>query len=340
MVQREPSLADLLADDMGNLRPGAVDLLIRDQPRRVCRRRRWAIRRLFIAFALILLIIVIKALSDEDDKGLYISTTNREATKKHKQSTGWPSYTKDIVPISEKKRIEGQNAKDELTGNKQEITDDFSFAHSLYNQTSQKQPKAPPAIQIGIGEDNIRGKDTNFLKKTNNSHHQSIKTLITRSSSSQTENGHKIGKHIKPKIKNMNRKEKKAVSAESKKLETYSKITSYLSTAMVFGFNINIRQSPHLDSPIVRQTNQGEVFIVQSFTRGWYKVVLEDDQLAFIFGAYLLPIDFKLSSHWVGLAKNRTKLLITANHHPDQFQVILPDGTKRYIRKKNVRIVK
>jgi hypothetical protein len=117
-------------------------------------------------------------------------------------------------------------------------------------------------------------------------------------------------------------------------------IKKSLGKARVFGFNVNIRRFPSLNSPIVRQTNQGESFYVLSFSHGWYEVVIGKGKVAFIFGAYLLPMDFKIPSHWIGLAKDRTKLLLAEDYRSDWFQIIMPNGKKRYIRKKNVQVVK
>jgi len=255
MVLREPSLAELLADDMGNLRPDAVEAIIGDPPRRVNRPRRWAIRCLFLASASILLIIIIKALSGEVDKGRYVATT-------------------------------------------------------------QIQPKAPSADQIGKDRSKNRGKDKSLLKKTN----ESLATFSFGSLEDATR---------LPKTNKRN-------PLNNRPLQ----IMRHLGKAKVFGFDVNIRQFPRVGSPIVRQTNQGEVFPVNSFSNGWYEIALGEDQAAFIFGAYLLPLDFKLSSHRVGIAKDRTKLLLSKDDRRDWFQVILPDGTRRYVGKNDVQVVK
>lgn len=110
--------------------------------------------------------------------------------------------------------------------------------------------------------------------------------------------------------------------------------------AKVFGYRVNVRQSPSLKGSIIRKTNQGEVFQVLSFVDGWYRILLENKQPAYIFGAYLLPIDFELSPHKVGVTRDGTKLLLTPSQNQGHYQVILPNGERRYIRKSHVRIIR
>jgi hypothetical protein len=110
--------------------------------------------------------------------------------------------------------------------------------------------------------------------------------------------------------------------------------------AKVFGYKVNIRQSPSLKAFIIGKTNQGEVFQVLSFSDGWYRILLENKQPGYIFGAYLSPIDFELSSHRVGITRDGTKLLLTPCQYQGYYQVILPNGESHYIRKSHVRIVR
>ncbi|MBW2063311.1 MAG: SH3 domain-containing protein [Deltaproteobacteria bacterium] len=110
--------------------------------------------------------------------------------------------------------------------------------------------------------------------------------------------------------------------------------------AKVFGYKVNIRQYPSLKGSIIRKTNQGDIFQVLSFSDGWYQILLENKQAAYIFGAYLLPIDFELSSHKVGVTRDGTKLLLTPSRYRCHYQVILPNGERRYIRKSHVRVIR
>jgi hypothetical protein len=254
MVQREPSLAELLADDTGNFRPEMVDLFTIDQPQPAYRRRRSVMPWLIACIISILLIFIIKALLDKDDKERYRAHSKIKSNMESRLSTS-PSNHSKAFPENSIGAIKVNNKR-------------------LLRNTMEDKRHFPA---------NNKG------NSLNNRYHQ---------------------------------------------------VKKHLGTAVVFGFNVNIRQFPRLSSPIFRQTNQGENFQVLSFSNGWYEVVMGENQAAFIFGAYLLPVDFKLSSHWVGLTMDRTKVLLAEDYRSEWFQIILPDGKKHYIRKKEVKVVK
>jgi len=114
----------------------------------------------------------------------------------------------------------------------------------------------------------------------------------------------------------------------------------YLGKGRVFGFRVNIREQPSLDGLIMGQTNQNEVFQIISFEDGWYQVLLGGRRIGYIFGAYLLPMDFSVAPYRVGVARDKTKLLLSESRHQDWYKVIFPNGEERYIRRRHVRIVR
>jgi len=391
MVLIEPSLAELLADDMGNLRADAVEAILGDPPRRVNRPRRWAIRCLFSASALILLIIIIRALSSEVDKGRYVATTqkqpkvpsadqiviNRSKDKRLLKKTNESQATFSFGSLEDATRLSVKNKKNPLNSRPLQIMKHLGKAKVFgYDVNIRRFPRVGSPIvrqtnqgevflvysfsggwyEIALGEDQaafIFGAYLLPLDFKLSSHWVGIakdrtKLLLTKDDRRGwyqvilpdgtiryvRKNDVQV---VKSEIDETYLPSKnKRNSRNGKQLQT----RRYLGKAKVFGYDVNIRRFPRVGSPIVRQTNQGEVFLVNSFSSGWYEIVLGEDQAAFIFGAYLLPVDFKVSSTWIGLTRDRTKLLLAADYRPDRFQVILPDGTIHYIRKKNVQIVR
>lgn len=114
---------------------------------------------------------------------------------------------------------------------------------------------------------------------------------------------------------------------------------SGLGKGNVFGYNVNIRQAPSLKSPIIAKANQNETFKVLSFSDGWYQVLLGNNSRGYIFGAYLLPMDFNVSQYKVGVGENGRKLLLTQSRNGGWYQEVLPNGQRRDIQKGSVRIV-
>jgi len=60
--------------------------------------------------------------------------------------------------------------------------------------------------------------------------------------------------------------------------------------AKVLGFNVNVREKPNVNSKIMKKVNRGNIFKVQSFEDGWFKILLDDQKSGYIFGWYLEPI--------------------------------------------------
>jgi hypothetical protein len=112
-----------------------------------------------------------------------------------------------------------------------------------------------------------------------------------------------------------------------------------LGRGKVFGYHVNLREGPSLNAAIIRQTSQGELFTVLSFSNGWYRLNLPDEQPAYIFGAYLLPLDFSIAFHHVGVDDRQRKILLASCPYPEQYRLILPDGSTQFIGKDHVRII-
>jgi hypothetical protein len=107
----------------------------------------------------------------------------------------------------------------------------------------------------------------------------------------------------------------------------------------VIGDNVNVRGEPSLQGQIIQKVHQGQVLEVLSFVDGWYRILLEDQRPGYIFGAYLLPLDFESCPYLIGMTKSQTKVLLKEVNHPIYYQVILPNGQKGMIRKDNVALI-
>ena len=131
----------------------------------------------------------------------------------------------------------------------------------------------------------------------------------------------------------------------------------------VLGNQVNIREVPSLRSKVLGQVNEGTSLPVLGFSRGWYKVEVKDIGTAYIFSAYLRPMNFETGEMMLGTVKHekaqvhinvrgvvkkialpkQTKLLIfpaKGNNKEDFYLVYFPDGSQGYIGKKDVQRVR
>jgi hypothetical protein len=74
---------------------------------------------------------------------------------------------------------------------------------------------------------------------------------------------------------------------------------------------------------------------VLSFENGWYQILLQGKR-AFIFGAYLLPLDFSISPYRVGTFDG-VALLLKQFVYKGWYEILEPDGEKKYIHEKYVK---
>ncbi|MFA5942304.1 MAG: SH3 domain-containing protein [Candidatus Paceibacterota bacterium] len=110
-------------------------------------------------------------------------------------------------------------------------------------------------------------------------------------------------------------------------------------TGRVFGHSVSIRTQPSLQGEIIKDVNQDQILNILSFHNGWYQVALANQKSGYIFGAYLIPLNFDVSPYHAAVTNyDRTKLLIREAGHPFHFQVIWPDGQTTRILRNDVAL--
>ena len=273
MVQRQQSLADLLADDMGNLRPEVVDLVMGRAPLRVVHQNRHIPRWVFVCLGIVVLIIIISSLSDKDEVDDVASRRDMR------------EYLVENTPEREIPNVENRS----------------------------------PVVRYGPPPEKAYPK------------------RLWKKHTAQVQNQRSVAFSNKPKTQMNTRPQYNQEAVTKAKVKTQP--LGLLGKAKVFGYDVNIRKSPSLRARVIRQTDQGERFQVMSFSDGWYKLRLDGSEYGYIFGAYLLPLDFRLDSNMVGVARDGKKLLLTECRYRDMYQIIRPNGERDYIRKYYVRIV-
>ena len=301
MVERATSLADLLADETGNLRPEAIDLLINIQPqggqqpgfqppRGQAPRRRRLWRWFFTSLILGVSIILIKTFISNHigpNRSIEVLTAPFVASQAEDQN-------ELTIPFQQGPEGAAQDSDRTVSVSRRMLQNFTNTIEGL----KQRLPLA------GKGQPN------------------SVSQAVFLSVND-------------PEAKDI-ANDKGSTFLNPPQLTT----SMILGKAKTIGYHVNIRQAPRLNSNIIRQTSQGEIFLVGSFSRGWYEIMFEDSRPGYIFGAYLRPLDFQLPAHWLGVARDCTKLLLMTSQCPACWQVILPDGTRRSIHKNDVRIIK
>ena len=280
-MQRQQTLADLLADDTGNLRPEVADLLMeRPRQQRVApiiqraARREITIRGWVLALvALGFLVTIFFALPSEDER------------------------QRETAPVPRQNIFQA----DRQAANMVNLTKAKGFAYNI----DVRQSPSPETSKVIHARQQEASPLVSFFDE-----HERQKEPGPATEQDAIQDGNHEGN------------------------------TPNLGRARVFGFNVNVRRSPSLQSPVIRKTNQSDTFPVLSFSDGWYEVLLENDKCGYIFGAYLLPMNFQIASHMVGIARDRTKLLLAPSRYQGRYQVILPSGERHYIRESDVRVLR
>ncbi len=300
MAQSEFSLADLIADDEGNIRPEVAHIFMEAPPRRPRRLRpvleqgnnqqgQWSP---WVWIILVLIIsstfFVIKSCSKDDGIEEYLSQNDRT---KHNN----PMKTE----IGKAQEIENHRTGEKYRDNPAQSSEDQSTP-IIEKPEVVKRPSGRSGIE------RQEKKPDAFVK-------------IPVQSPPTTEQG------TKPTLEN------------TMKLTTNQQ--KYLGKASIFGVKVNIRRYPRLSSRVIRQARARETFSVISFAKGWYKVVIGNGQTAYIFGAYLLPINFINPTHVVGIDNQGRKILVSRHNSKGYLEKILPSGDTRPVKEKNVQII-
>jgi len=334
MVQRQENFADWIADEEGNLRPGAMDMLNRANRNRIWinrwnrvragfnlvrtwSNRIWAVtlpvlgwifetlprlitlHRVQICFWASLVVINIlfaRILITEFGMGFNGTSTHQEISKLNQQAPLNSNHPATTIPLLVQHQSEKVQAE---------------------NKSSDDTAKT------------IKGYISSFFTKQANHNHSGIKNK-ERNFDSPVPGSKTLAQKNAAPSKEMNKRKERTGRIQNNRL---------LGMAKVFGYDVNIRESPRTDSIVVRQVSQGEIFQVISYSDGWYEIKAEKIESGFIFGAYLLPIDFNHPFLWNGLSKDNKKLLLTKAHRPSTFKILTPDGTNKFIDKSHVKII-
>ena len=157
-------------------------------------------------------------------------------------------------------------------------------------------------------------------------------------------------------------KDKKAIPVHEAKLSVRDKSPAILKKGEVWGNRVNIREKPGLKSKVLGQVDEGTSLSVLDKSGDWYTVELKDSGTAYIFGAYLRPVNFDKGKIMLGAVKyekaqvyinvsgavkkitlpGKTKLLLfpaKGNYKEDFYLIHFPDGSQGYIGKKDVQHV-
>jgi len=136
--------------------------------------------------------------------------------------------------------------------------------------------------------------------------------------------------------------------------------TGIVRVGKVWGNQVNIREAPSLQSKVLCQVDEGITLRILGFSRGWYKIKMKDIETAYVFGAYLRPVNFETGEIMLGIVKHekaqvyinvsgvakkialpgKTKLLLfppTGKYKKDFYLIHFPDGSQGYIRKEDVQ---
>ena len=160
----------------------------------------------------------------------------------------------------------------------------------------------------------------------------------------------------------LSKKDNKAIPVHQAKLSVRDKSPEILKRGEVWGNRVNIREKPSLKSKVLGQVNEGTSLPVPGRSGDWYKVELKDSGTAYIFGAYLRPVNFDPGGIMLGAVKyekapiyiidrgavkkttlpEKTKLLLVpakGKYKKDFYLIHFPDKSRGYIRKKDVQII-
>jgi hypothetical protein len=104
----------------------------------------------------------------------------------------------------------------------------------------------------------------------------------------------------------------------------------------VLGDNVNIREQAGLQFPVIKMVHQNEIVTVLSFQDGWYKIRLEDQKSGYLFGAFLLPLNFDSFPYRAGVTRDQTRVLIKIEENRIYYQLISANGQSSLIKKDDV----
>ena len=161
-------------------------------------------------------------------------------------------------------------------------------------------------------------------------------------------------------ISGLSGRDKKDTPMSEAKPSVQSSSTGIIRMGEVLGNQVNIREAPSLRSKVLGQVNEGISLRVLGFSRGWYKIEMKDIGTAYIFSAYLRPVNFDTGEMMLGIVKHekaqvyinvggvvkkialpgKTKLLLfpaKGNNKEDFYLIYFPDGSQGYIGRKDVQ---
>jgi len=141
-----------------------------------------------------------------------------------------------------------------------------------------------------------------------------------------------------------------------------SSSTGIIRMGEVLGNQIHIREAPSLRSKVLGRVNEGISLRVLGFYKGWYKIEMKEIGTAYIFSAYLRPVNFDTGEMMLGMVKHekaqvyinvngvarkitlpgKTKLLLfpaKGKNQDDFYLIYFPDGSQGYIGKEDVQRV-
>ena len=122
-------------------------------------------------------------------------------------------------------------------------------------------------------------------------------------------------------------KDKKAIPVHEAKLSVRDKSPAILKKGEVWGNRVNIREAPSLQSKVLGQVNEGISLCVLGYSSDWYKVEMKDIGTAYIFGAYLRPVNFDTGGIMLGIVKYE-KAQVYINVSGAVKKITLPGKTK------------
>jgi hypothetical protein len=158
-------------------------------------------------------------------------------------------------------------------------------------------------------------------------------------------------------ISGFSNKDKKAIPASQ---AAQSGSTRIMRMGEVWGNQVNIREAPSLQSKVLGQVNEGITLRVLGYSSDWYKIEMKDIGIAYIFGAYMKPVNFDTGEMMLGIVKHekaqvylnlsnevkkitlpgKTKLLLflaNGKYKKDFYLIHFPDGSQGYIGKEDVQ---